>query len=113
MVIDRITKDWETNSLNPDTNYTGRPDEEVWVVPDGSELAGKVQSLVKRWNPVLDDAGELIDVEWDGTEPVKPEPVPEASVEARLAELETNKADQADVDELNEALDLLLSGVTE
>lgn len=36
-----------------------------------------------------------------------------SNLAARVEELETNKANQTDVDELHEALDLLLSGATE
>ena len=54
--------------------------EDAWVVPDDTELADKIKSLVRRWNPVLDEHGNLIDVEWDGTEEPKP-PEPEPTTE--------------------------------
>ena len=41
----------------------------------------------------------------------KPEPMP--SQEERIKALETGKADQTAVDELNEALNMILTGVTE
>ena len=63
---------------------------------------------------------------WDGTKTVERTedeieadrealPVPEVkpTIEERITTLETSKANQADVDELTEALGLLLSGVTE
>ena len=54
---------FQTNSLYPDTNYlegTGFRQPE-WVVPDGSELAGKIISA-PYWEPVTDSEGNLIDV---------------------------------------------------
>lgn len=84
MVIDKTTKNWVTNSRFPDSNYTEFPDDVVWVVPDNTELSEKVVSFGLRWNPITDDAGNLVDVEWDGTEPTKPEsaqdPKPEENV---------------------------------
>ena len=42
------------------------------------------------------------------------EPVPEEpTLEERVSTLETSKADQTSVDELNEALNMILTGVTE
>lgn len=42
-----------------------------------------------------------------------PEPEPEPTLEERVEAMETGKAEQADVDELHEALDMILTGVTE
>lgn len=42
-----------------------------------------------------------------------PEPEPEPTLEDRVSTLETSKADQTSVDELNEALNMILTGVTE
>ena len=42
----------------------------------------------------------------------EPEPEPEPTLEERVETLENNKAEQADVDELNEALDMILTGYT-
>lgn len=79
MVIEKNTKLWETRSDSPDTNYTDMPDESVWVVPDDSELADKIKSLVRRWNPITDEEGNLVDVEWNGEPaPVMPAPEPTA-----------------------------------
>ena len=41
------------------------------------------------------------------------DPEREPTTEERIAALEENKANQTDVDELTEALDMILSGVTE
>lgn len=39
-----------------------------------------------------------------------PEPEPEPTLDDRVTALETEKANQTDVDELNEALDMILTG---
>lgn len=74
MVINKVKKSWQTNSRYPNSNYTDQPDNEVWVVEDGSTLFTKIKTLGLRWNPILDDSGNLIDVEWNGEE--KPAPPP-------------------------------------
>ena len=40
----------------------------------------------------------------------EPEPEPEPTLDDRVTALETEKANQTDVDELNEALDMILTG---
>ena len=40
----------------------------------------------------------------------EPTPEPEPTLDDRVSSLETTKADQTDVDELNEALDMILTG---
>ena len=47
-----------------------------------------------------------VTIEDDG----QPEPEPEPTLDDRVSSLETTKADQTDVDELNEALDMILTG---
>ena len=42
----------------------------------------------------------------------EPEPEPTPTLEARVTSLEADKASQASVDELNEALDMILTGYT-
>lgn len=41
-----------------------------------------------------------------------PAPDPEPTLDDRVSSLETTKADQTDVDELNEALNMILTGYT-
>lgn len=48
---------------------------------------------------------------WKASLPPEPEPVP--TLEERVSAVETGKAEQSDVDELNEALNMILTGVTE
>ena len=64
-----------------------------------------------KWDgsQVLPRTGE--EIEADRAAIPTPDPTP--TVEERITDLETYKANQTDVDELTEALDLLLSGVTE
>lgn len=57
--------------------------------------------------------GEVVKRTAQEIEADRVETEPTKTTEQRLSELETTKANQSDVDELNEALDLLLSGVTE
>ena len=45
-------------------------------------------------------------------EPPEPEPEPTPTLDERVSTLETTKADQTDVDELNEALNMILTGYT-
>ena len=48
---------------------------------------------------------------WKESLPPEPEPTP--TLEERVSAVETGKAEQSDVDELNEALNMILTGVTE
>lgn len=48
---------------------------------------------------------------WKAEQPPEPEPTP--TLEERVSAVETGKAEQSDVDELNEALNMILTGVTE
>ena len=49
---------------------------------------------------------------WKATLPPDPEPEPTPTLDERVSTLETTKADQTDVDELNEALNMILTGYT-
>ena len=55
-------RSWQTDASAPDTNYLEGIDCEQpkWVVPDNSELAGKIKSA-PYWTPVEDDSGNLMD----------------------------------------------------
>lgn len=91
MVIDKVKKSWQTNSRYPNTNYTDQPDGDVWVIEDGSELYTKIKSLGIRWNPITDEQGNLIDVEWNGEEKPAPppkEPKPTEDLEGLVADQE-------------------------
>lgn len=54
---------WQIDSSNPNINYLKGIDCEQpkWVIPDDSELAGKIMST-PHWKPVEDENGGLIDI---------------------------------------------------
>lgn len=64
-------------------------------------LDGSNPPVVTSWTP-----GEIPE-----PDPV-PEPEPAPTLEERVGSLEQSKANQADVDELNEALNMILTGAT-
>lgn len=56
---------WQTSSESADTNYLEGIEgctQPKWVVPDSSEVAAKVVSAVRPWEPVEDENGNLIDI---------------------------------------------------
>lgn len=80
-------KGYETNSIHPDDDWTGKA---KYVVPDGSELAEKIKAAYPYYDFVLDEGGNLVDiVETERPEPEpepEPEPVPEYANLSELAE---------------------------
>ena len=60
MIVNKITKRFQTRSDMPNFNWLG---EEWYVVKDNSLLAQKIQKFFPRFEFVLDENGELIDVE--------------------------------------------------
>lgn len=60
MLINKITKEYMVNSNFPNINWLGN--EEWYLVADGTELAQKIKKLFPRFEFVLDDNGNLIDV---------------------------------------------------
>ena len=60
MIVNKITKDYMTNSMFNKFNWL--EDENWYVVEDGTKLAEKIMKLCPRFDFVLDDNGELIDV---------------------------------------------------
>ena len=73
-------KNFVTNSKYPNSDFMGDAD---FVIPDGSELAEKIISLVD-FDFILDDSGNISDVV--GTEP-EPKP-PEITTEQRMTAME-------------------------
>lgn len=69
---------WIMDSQYPDTNFTEEKD--AFVIPDGEELANKIQSL-GIVIPILDKEGNLIDVE-----PVPPDP--EEVIQSQLKDID-------------------------
>ena len=85
------------------------------TIPDGwAEVPSSIE---------IPDTFPFVDITVDGqtvtsmTAGVVPEPEsepePEPTLDERVTSLETSKADQTSVDELNEALNMILTGVTE
>lgn len=70
--------------LYPDTDWIGNAD---WVIPDDSELAGKIISLYPNFEFVLDDDGNISDVVETEPEPVPPAPPTNEELAAAIAEL--------------------------
>ena len=60
MVVNKNTKGFQTRSDKPNNNWLG---EGWYLVKDDTELADKIMRLYPRFDFVLDDNGELIDVE--------------------------------------------------
>lgn len=59
MIINKISKDFQTRSDLPDTNWM---DDEWVVVPDESDLAEKVLKYFPRFDMVFDEDGEVVDI---------------------------------------------------
>ena len=77
---------YQISPTNPDTNYLAGFDCEQpkWVVPDGSELAGKIMSTI-HWEPVTDVDGNLVDI--------TPVELPEPTAEEQIAVLKNQLFD--------------------
>lgn len=60
MIINKITKAFQSRSDEPNSNWLN--DDNYIVVPDNSSLANKVMQYFPRYDFVLDDKGDLIDV---------------------------------------------------
>ena len=61
-------KNFVTNSKYPDSDFMGNAD---FVIPDGSELAEKIKNY-ENFDFVLDEAGNLVDIEETERPPVPP-----------------------------------------
>ena len=71
---------------------------EETIVDDFTKIVYEVTPNLEAWEA------------WKAEQPPEPEPTP--SVEERIATMETGKAEQTDVDELHEALNMILTGYT-
>lgn len=60
MIVNKINKGFQTRSDMPNTNWEN--DEEWYLVPDNSELANKIMQLFPRYDLVLDEEGNVVDV---------------------------------------------------
>lgn len=59
MIVNKLNKGFQTRSDMPNSNWLN---DEWSVVPDNSELANKIMQLYPRYDFVLNDNNELIDV---------------------------------------------------
>lgn len=59
MIINKITKSYQTRSDMPNSNWLN---DEWYLVPDNSPLANKIIELYPKFDFVTDDNGELIDI---------------------------------------------------
>lgn len=59
MLVNKKNKTYQTRSDKPNYNWL---DDNWYVVADSSELANKIIKLYPRFDFVLDDNGELVDV---------------------------------------------------
>ena len=66
-------KGFQTRSDKPNEDWTNG--EALYVVPDKSDIAKKIQKMYPWYNFVLNNLGELVDVERD--EDAYPDPEPE------------------------------------
>ena len=76
-------KNFITNSEHPNDDWVGNAD---YVIPDGSELAGKIIRAYPYFEFVF-DGEELVDVEETERPPVPPAPPTNAELAAAIAEL--------------------------
>ena len=60
MIVNKINKGFQTRSDMPNTNWEN--DEEWYVVPDNSEWANKIMQLFPRYDLVLDEKEQIVDV---------------------------------------------------
>jgi hypothetical protein len=59
MIVNKLNKGFQTRSDMPNSNWLN---DEWYVIPDNSELANKIMQLYPRYDFVLNDNNELIDV---------------------------------------------------
>lgn len=59
MIVNKIDKSYQRRDDLPNTNWLGN---DWYLVPDNTELADKIQKLYPKYNFVLDENDNLIDV---------------------------------------------------
>lgn len=91
MIVNKKNKGFQTRSDLPNTNWIG---DEWYVVPDNTPLANKIMQYFPRYDFVLDDKGNLIDVvEVEKTEEeIKEEKVEEIKSELNSLDSTINRA---------------------
>lgn len=91
MIVNKITKGLQTRSDMPNTNWM---DDDWYLVPDNSSLALKIEQLYPRYDFVLDEDDNLVDVvEIAKTEEeIKSERIEEIKVELTNLDNTINRA---------------------
>lgn len=60
MIVNKTNKSFQTRSDKPNSNWLN--DDNYYVIPDNSPLANKIMQYFPRYDFVLDEKGNLIDV---------------------------------------------------
>ena len=93
MIINKLNKSFQTRSDMPNTNWLGND----WhVVPDNSALANKIMQLFPRFDLVLDENNNVVDV-----------------VEVQKTDEELNQERIAEIEKELEELDKIINRATE
>lgn len=78
MIVNKETKGFQTRSDKPNSFWlSSEPAENYFIVDDTSELAQKIQKNYPSFEFILDENGNLIDIEIDTTAIAKAEQVKE------------------------------------
>ena len=104
----------EINALDNGAHRNQGPDR-LNAIPDGWAIVPD-RIDIRETYPLVDIEvdGQTVTAMTAGTVPEpEPEPEPTPTLDERVTSLEATKADQTSVDELNEALNMILTGVTE
>lgn len=86
MIVNKINKGYQTRS--DASNFNWLKNDDWYVVDDNSQTAKKIQQLYPRYEFVLDEEGELIDVE----------PIPKTQEEINQERAEEIKAELKELD---------------
>lgn len=60
MIVNKLNKSFQTRSDKPNSNWLN--DDNYIVIPDGSELANKIMQYFPRYDFVLDENENVVDV---------------------------------------------------
>lgn len=108
MIVNKETKAYQTINRYPDSNWTDIPDDELYIVPDGSPLAEKIIKNCPYFEFVEED-GRLVDVT-----PTDPPIDPNPTLEERVKALEDTQVGQDDLDAMwTQMADTVREGVNE
>ena len=60
MIVNKLNKSFQTRSDEPNSNWLN--DDNYYVIPDGSELANKIMQYFPRFDFLLDENDNVVDV---------------------------------------------------